>query len=274
MGNPLMGNPLRVLQESVVQYIEGGVKDSKVPQFHKYLEGSDDLEPEKIPQLKKDFLQVYKAFIEGMPLTEDTVEVRVPVHATGYSPLFGVSVQKDARETIASLLNEVIDQCELAILAGCGFGKYSAGPEKIKESQERLRESVETVYLPLPKGSIELKVIAYDSNNNPKHRLLVDGMWVPYKAIGLVRCETEDITLAFMTVMDYGSGNWKVDQLNAGLLCELAEKSSLFKEAYQKITGKDFGGEIKEVSHEFIQFLKSSPHFQQTLNRICSRWRH
>lgn len=269
-----MGNPLKVLQESVVQCVESGVKASKVPQFHAYLEGSDDLKPEKIPQLKKDFLQVYKAFIEGMPLTEDTVEVRVPVHATGYSPLFGVPVQKDAQETIASLLNEAIDQCELAILAGCGFGKYSAEPEKIREAQEQLRESVEIIYLPLPKGSIELKVIAYDSNSNPKHRLLVDGMWAQYKAVGLIRHEAEDITLVFMTTMDYGSGNWKIDRIDTALLSELTEKSSLFKEAYKKLVGKNFNGKVKEGNPEFIEFLKSSPHLQQTLNRICSRWRH
>lgn len=268
-----MENPVKVLQESVVRYVENGVKGSKVPHFHEYIDGSDDLKPEKIALLKKDFLQIYKAFMEDMPLTEETVEVRVPVHETGYSKSLGVPVEKNARETIAYFINAAIDQCELAILANCGFGKYSAAPEKIKDAQEQLRGNVEKIYLPLPRGSMELKIIAYDSNNNPKHNLLVDGMWVPFTAIGLVRYETENISLAFMATMDYGNGNWKLDRLDTKLLSELAEKSSLFKEAYQKIVGRDFDKiEISEINQEFIKFFKTSPHFQQILNRVCGRW--
>ncbi|MBU3965610.1 hypothetical protein KJ575_02555 [Patescibacteria group bacterium] len=267
-----MENPLKVLQESVVQHLEGGTKGSKAPQFHEYIDGSDDLEPEKILRLKNDLLQIYKAFIEGMPFIKDTVEMRMPVHATGYSLLLGAPVEKDTIETIASLLNAIIDHCELAIIANCGFGKYSAGPEKIKEAQEQLRENIEVIYLPLPKGSMELKVVAYDSNNNPKHNCLVDGLWVPFKTIGLIRQEAEDVILAFVATMDYGSGNWRIDRLDTELLAEVAEKSSLFKATYQKLVGKDFEGRIREPNPEFIKFLRSSPHFQQTINRICNRW--
>jgi len=266
-----MANPMKVLQESVIQNLEEGVKGAKVSAFHAYVDGPDDVEAEKIPQLKEDFLNIYKAFIFGMSLTEETIEVRVPTHNTGYSPLFGVPVDKDAQEVIASCLNETLDQCDLAIIAGCGFGKFSATPEKIREAQEQLRENVEKVFLPLPSGLMELSIIAYDSNNNLKHGRAADGLWEPFKAIGLIGLD--DVILAFMATMDYGSGNWKVDQLGTELLRELAEKSSLFKEAYQKMTGKEFAeAEISEANPEFVEFIRTSPHFQQALNRVCKRW--
>ncbi|OIO48588.1 MAG: hypothetical protein AUJ32_00175 [Parcubacteria group bacterium CG1_02_40_82] len=267
-----MENALKVLQDSVIEYLEGGQKGSKVPQFHEYIEGTNDLKPDKIPRLKEEILQIYKAFVEGMLLTEKTVEIRVPVHETGYSTLLGVPVEKDAREIIASFINTAIDECQLAILANCGFGKYSPTPEKIQEVKQQLRESVEMIYLPLPKGSMELKIVAYDSNNNPKHHFLVDGLWTPFVAIGLVAYSEGDI-LAFQATMDYGSGNWKLDKFGTELIYELADKSSFFKDAYQKLTGGEFNAkEVKSPNPEFVNFIKCSPHFQQALNRVCRRW--
>ncbi|MBZ9573045.1 hypothetical protein KJA17_02610, partial [Patescibacteria group bacterium] len=169
------------------------------------------------------------------------------------------------------VINSLMEQCDIALLAGCGFGKFSASEEEIRKAQEQLCENVETIYLPLPEGAMELKIFAFDSNNNPKHRLLVDGLWEPYRAIGLVKFK--NIILAFQTTMDYGSGNWKLDRIDTKFLPELAKKSSLFKSAYQKIAEKEFDEtEIPEVNPEFIGFLKASSHFQQALNRVCSRW--
>lgn len=268
-----MSNPLKVLQESVIQGLEGGVKGSKVPAFHAYVDGPDDVVAEKIPQLKEDFLQIYRAFYAGLALTEEKVVISVPLHDTGYNPLFGMPVDKDAREVIAHCLNEVIDQCTLAILANCGFGKFSAPPEKIREAQKQLCESIETIYLPLPEELLELNIFAYDSNANPKHGFLVDGMWVPYRAVGLIRYEAKDIILAFQATMDYGSGEWKIDRFDTDFLSELAEKSSLFADAYRKIAGRDFDNTVvAEASPGLVEFIKSSPYFQPDLNRICARW--
>lgn len=271
---PKMREPLKVLQETIVEHLEDGIKGSKVPHFHNYIEGSGDLEPEKIPPLKEEILQIQKAVIEGMPFTKDKVEVMVPVHPSGYAPLSGVPTTKDATETITSWLNEAIEHCKLSILIGCGFGNYSVGPE-IKKAREQLREEVETSYLPSPKGSLELKIIAYDSNNNPKHGFLIDGMWYPYKAVGLVYCEAENIILAFQATMDYGTGNWELDKFSTEFLYRLAEKSSSFQEAFQKITNNEFNKEeLAKIDPEFVKFLKNSPHFRQLLNRVCSRWTH
>jgi hypothetical protein len=180
---------LRVLQESVIKYLESGVKGIRVPFFHAYLDGPDDLEKEKIPELKRDVDQIRKALIEGMVLVEEEVEVMVPIHETGYSPLLGVPVEKDAKVVIKSLLDGLLDQCELAIIADCGFGKFSASQEKIREAQEQLKDNIETIYLPLSLGVVELKIMAYDSNNNLKQGRVADGIWVPFRAIGLVKFE-------------------------------------------------------------------------------------
>jgi len=270
-----MKSALRVLQDSVVRYLEGEVKDSKFPQFHEYVDsGANHLEAEKVSRLKEELLQIYRAFVEGMPLIEETVEVNVPVHETGYSSLLGVPVKKDAREVVAFLINEALDQCELAILAKSGFGKHSPSPEEIRKAQEQLRENPETIYLPLPTGSMELKIVAYDSNNNLKHGRVADGLWVPFVAIGLIAYEPKNVVLGFQATMEYKSGNWKIDHLGIDMLYELADKSSLFPQAYKRLTGKEF---IKEAitegfNQEFIGFIKRSPHFQQALNRVCSRW--
>ncbi len=266
-----MNNILKVLQDSVVSALEGGTKSSRFPSFHRYIEGSDDVEADKMPSLKEECSQIYQSFIEGMELTTDKVEVNVPVHATGYSPLFGVPVEKDARESIARTLDVLLDQCELAILANSGFGRFSASPDAIAEAQKRLRENVETIHVPSSSGINDLKMIVYDSNNNPKHKLLVDGLWVPYRTSGLLK--HEDKTLAFMSTMDYKVGNWGIDQLDTDLLNDLAESSSLFPEAYKKLTGNEFNkANISRVDKDFINSLKSSPFFQRAVNRMCARW--
>lgn len=271
-----MKNALKVLQESVVRYLEEETKGSKFPQFHEYIDGgAHDLEPDKILRLKEEFLQIYKAFVEGMSLTEKTIEVNVPVHETGYSSLLGVPVEKDAREMVAFLINEALDQCELAILAKCGFGKYSASPEEIRKAQGQLRENSETIYLPLPSGSMELKIVAYDSNNNLEHGRVADGLWVPFVAIGLIAYDPKNVVLGFQATMEYKNGNWKLDRLGIDMLYELAEKSSLFQQAYKRFVGKEFDSETKSdqpFNREFIEFIKNSPHFQQALNRVCMRW--
>lgn len=267
-----MANPLAVLKESVIQKLEGGNKGSKFPIFHAHFEKSnDDLEAEKIPALKKEFLQISAAFCEGMELTSSRVEVSVPVHETGYSSLFGVPVEKDARETIGNILNATIEQCDLAIIAGCGFGRFSANSEKIREATEQLKESIETVFLSTPNGPRELRILAYDSSNNLKHGRAADGIWVPYRVIGLIKIQA--IVLGFDAIMDYGSGVWSFNNLGINWLVELSENSVLFSDAYKKLTGNNFDLTIMQMPDpELISWLKESKCFQQAVNLVCRRW--
>ncbi|MFH1036615.1 MAG: hypothetical protein V1756_00905 [Patescibacteria group bacterium] len=269
-----MGNPLTVLQETVVQKLEGGVKGSKFPTMHDYFDGiygHDDVPPEKIPALKEEFLQITKAFCEGMELVSSTVTVSVPTHNTGYSPLFGVPVEKDSYETIGHVLNESIDQCTLAIILGCGFGKYSAPSEKLQEAMEQLKESVERVFLPGPNGAVEALILAYDSNNNIKYGRIAEGMWSPYRVVGLV--SVQESILGFDATMDYGTGVWKFNKIGFDCFLELAEKSSLFPGAYKKITGKDYNPtEVQKPEPTLISWLTESKAFQQNIGRACKRW--
>lgn len=269
-----MGNPLTVLQETVIQNLEGGIKGSKFPTMHAYFDGTyghDDVPPEKIPALKEEFLEITKAFCEGMKLVSSTVTVSVPTHDTGYSPLFGVPVEKDSYETIGAILNESIDQCTLAIILNCGFGKYSAPAEKLQEAMEQLKESVEKVFLPGPPGAIEVLLLAYDSNNKLKHGRVAEGMWSPYRVIGLVL--VQESILGFDATMDYGTGVWKFNKLGFDCFQELAEKSALFPEAYKKLTGKDYNStEVHEPEPALVSWLKESKTFHQNVSRVCKRW--
>lgn len=269
-----MGNPLTVLQETVIQKLEGGAKGSKFPTMHAYFDGTyghDDISPEKIPALKEEFLQITKAFCEGMELVSSTVTVSVPTHDTGYSPLFGVPVEKDSYEAIGYVLNESVDQCTIAIILKCGFGKYSAPPEKLQEAMEQLKESVEKVFLPGPNGAVEALILAYDSNNNLKHGRVAEGMWSSYRVVGLVL--VRESILGFDATMDYGTGVWKVNKLGFDCFLELTEKSALFPEAYKKITGKDFNlAETRKPEPTLISWLMESKTFQQNISRVCKRW--
>ena len=126
-----MANPLKTLQESVIKNFENGAKGSVVPTFHvgvdSFFAGTKgDLPAEKMVLLKGDLAKIAKAMAEGMELTVGTVTVSVPVHATGYSSLFGVPVEKDAAGTLLGGLLQLMEQCEMALLLGCGFGKFSA----------------------------------------------------------------------------------------------------------------------------------------------------
>lgn len=268
-----MGSPLAVLKESVIQRLEGGNKGSKFPVFHAYFETlGDDLEAEMVSVLKKEFLQINAAFCEGMELVSSRVDVNVPVHETEYSSLFGVSVKKDARETIGGLLNAAIEQCDLAIIAGCGFGKFSASPEEIRRATEQLKENIETVFLPTPNGFQEVRIFAYDSSNNLQYGRAADGIRVPFRAIGLAFI-FPTVTLGFDATMDYSSGVWSLNNFGIDCLMELAESSALFPEAYKKLTGSEFdSATIQKPDPVLINWLKESNHFRQAINRVCRHW--
>ena len=275
-----MANPLKTLQESVIKNFENGAKGSVVPTFHvgvdSFFAGTKgDLPAEKMVLLKGDLAKIAKAMAEGMELTVGTVTVSVPVHATGYSSLFGVPVEKDAAGTLLGGLLQLMEQCEMALLLGCGFGKFSASSEAIKRAHDQLRARPETIHIPFLGKTMEFQIFSFDSNNNPKHGLLVDGMWSPYRALGIVRAVDRSIILAFQAKMDYGSGRWDLERFDVSFLTELAEKSSLFADAYLKVVGNAFNPTvINEIDSDTIAALKESPFFQQILNRVCSRWIH
>jgi len=275
-----MANPLKTLQESVVKNFENGVKGSVVPTFHAGVDSffagtKGDLPAEKMVLLRGDLAKIAKAMAEGMALIADTVTVSVPVHATGYSSLFGVPVEKDAAETILGGLFQLMDQCEMALLLGCGFGKFSASSEAIMRAHDQFRARPETIHVPFLGKTMEFQIFSFDSNNNPKHGLLVDGLWSPYRALGIVKAADRSIILAFQAKMDYGSGRWDLERFDVPFLVELAEKSSLFADAYLKVVGNAFNPTvIRETDSDAIAELKASPFFQQVLSRVCSRWTH
>lgn len=273
---------LTLLQKLVIKYLEKGTKGSRFPVFHAYIDNpSDDLEADRIPQLKEEFVQIQSAFAFVMPPIQEKIIMRVPVHATGYSPTLGLSVEKDPKEAIPLFLNGAIEQCEIAILAKGGFGKFSVSPEEINRARKQLRQQIETIHIPSTGGMMEVKILAYDSNNNPEHHLLVDGLWVPYQVagiieIGLTSCGVplpEKTVIGFMATMDYRTNKWEFNRFDAEFLQELAQKTSFFKEAYQRITGRGFNEpEISNVDFVLIEALQDKRYFRQNLDRICSRW--
>ena len=266
-----MKNPLVVLQETIIGKLENGVKGSKFPNLHAYFDGDDEVPPEKIPTLKEEFLQITNAFCEGLELISPTVTVSVPTHNTGYSSLFGVPVEKDSYETIGSILNESIDQCTLAIILKCGFGNYSAPSEKIQEAIKQLKKSVEKVFLPSPNGTIEAFLLAYDSNNNSECGRVAEGLWSPYRVVGLI--SIQESILGFDMTMNYGTGVWNFNKFGPDCFLELAEKSALFSEAYKNLTGKDYQpADIQKPDPVLIDWLKESKVLRQNISRICKRW--
>lgn len=267
-----MANPLQLLSQSVVPSLEAGVKGSKFPIFHGYVGGEKDLPPEKIRGLLAEIQQIYDAFMAGsLRLVAEKVEVMVPVHDTGYVPELGVPVDKDSQEVIGHLLNSALDQCELALLAGCGFGKFSPNPEAIAAALKQLQQKPVEFIAPLPSGATVVRIVAFDANNKPDHGLLVDGLWNPYLAIGLV--SLRDGVLAFRAKMDYRTSQWAVERCDSDFLQELLPNLPVLPETYQTLTGQKFDpGKPQVVDPEIIRQLQASPHFQQVLNRVCSRW--
>jgi len=269
-----MNDVLKVLQDSVIISLEDGAKGKVFPEFHQYIDGTNNVPAEKIPLLRNEAFKIYEAFVAGMSLTNEAVIVNVPIHETGYSSLSGIPTEKKSQEEIGNFLCSLLDQCELAISLECGFGNYSASQEKIEEASKTMRGKMEIFRMFYSKQFIEIKIVAFDSNNNLQRGRVVDGLWVPYTVIGLIRYDIEDITLGFMSTMDYGSGEWKINKLNTELIVEFVKGAGLFSDAYQKLTGiSEYQPKLINLAIDtFIDTLKCSPQFLMTLKRICNRW--
>lgn len=264
--------PLEVLQESVTQNLE---KDSNFSTFHEYVEHPNELEASRVSSLKKELLEIFEEFVRGMELTESKTKVKIPTHVTGYSPVIGRSVIRDSREVIGVILNRLIEQCKLAEHVGCGFGEHFAGSKEIREAKKELRKEIETRLVPVEEEEVEIEIIAHDSNNNREGEsfAMPDGMWVPYQAVGLVYCESEDVALGFRSTMDFETEKWELNNFGSEYLVELSEKTSQFSEFYKRMTGEVFNEkEVKETDSELADLLRNSVYFQQLLDMVCDRW--
>lgn len=274
--------PLIVLQDLVIEHLEKGKKGSKFPHFHNYIDFlGDDLEPRKIAPLREEIVQIQLAFTSTFPAPNRKIVVSVPVHATGYSPLFGLDVEKDSEEVILDILNNAVEMCQIALFANCGFGRFTIPPEKILEVEGQLRENPETICVPFTGGSLETKIFAYDSNNNLKQGRAADGLWVPFQVVGLlqVRLSSRGTAVsnwgnaAFLTTREIKTHHWIFDHFGNKPLFDVAERSTLFGNAYQKLTGESFDKtKVLLVEPQWLEFLQQSCYFRQNLNRICNRW--
>jgi len=271
-------SPLMVLQDLVVGHLEQGKKGSKFPHFQSYIDFlGDDLEPRKIAPLKEEIVQIQLAFTSTFPAPNKKIIVQIPVHATGYSSLFGLPVEKDAEEVILDILNNAVEMCQIALFANCGFGRFTIPPEKILEIVKRLREQPETICLPVTDGSLETKIFVYDSNNNLKQGKLADGLLMPFQVVGLLQIRLSSTSnwgnVAFLATCDIKSHNWMFDHLGTKFFLELSRGSSPFRNAYQKLTGQIFDRKkVLLAKRQWIEFLLKSRYFRQNLNRICNRW--
>lgn len=267
-----MATPLQLLSTSIAYSLEKGAKGSKFPIFHSYTAGGNDLPAEKISGLLVEVQEIYNAFMAGkLELASKKVQVLVPVHETGYVPEFGLPIEKDSQEVIGLLLNGALNQCELALLAGCGFGKFSPKPEAIAAAQKQLQQKPVEFVAPLPSGETTVRIVAFDANNDPSKGLLVDGMWNPFQSIGLVALH--DSALAFRAKMNYKTSQWRIERFDQEFLPKLLQKLPTLPAAYQTLTGSVFDpGKPQMVDPEIISQLLACPHFQQALNRVCSRW--
>lgn len=271
---------LEVLQNSVIKNLESGCKGLIVPHFHEYIDrflqtARDDCEAEKIKGIKDDILTIDKAFVSGMPLTQNTITVEVPVHDLDYSPHFGIPVAGDARFIISVYLNEALNQCDMALIARCGFGKFSTLPEKIIAAKHQLMESVEKEELPTTFGLLPISLHIFWSNCNLLHGILADGLWKPFQAFGLLKCESLELVIGFVAIMDYGTSIWSFSQLNTNVLMSFQKEVPLFSKAFKKISGVEFDWHTcVETDQDLIDFLKTSPHLLSLVNRMCGRWKY
>ena len=269
-------DPKTLLQNTITERLEDGQKGGKFPRLQYVLDNiGDDLKAEEIVPLREEIAEVDKAFMAGMAPLKDQVTVMVGMHDTDYSPLFGIPVSKDAWQIMSQQLNGVLDQCDLALELGCGFGRFSANPDKIQEAQKKLRQRVEEFVIPAPDGLAEYKIVAFDSNNRLEEGRVADGMWVPYRTIGLVRRESDGLLLGFRAEMDYGSGEWSAKEFSREFLSRLTKAGDVvgLSEAYQKICDKDFADEdIRQIDEESLELLKNTPSFRHILARVSNRW--
>ena len=273
-----MTSPLQLLSESVAYSMEAKAKGSKFPIFQACANGKKDQPLEKIPGLLAEIRQIYNAFMDGnLRLSARSVQVLVPIHNTGYVPELGIPIDKDSREIIGLMLNNYLDQCELAVFAGAGFGKFSAKPEAIAVALKQLQQKPVEFIAQLPGGATTVRIIAFDSNNDMSKGVVADGMWIPFQAIGLVAWSNitlNDNVLAFRAKMDYKTNQWKIGRLDSEFLVKLLPKMPTLPKAYQTLTGNALNpdGLQKMADAQVILQLRASPHFQQALNRVCSRW--
>jgi hypothetical protein len=127
---------LEVLRDSVIHGLEAGVKGSKFPTFHQYLEmEGDDVDNETVKKLREDFARI-KEVISGLEtgLYQDENFVQVTaVNGRAYpshmAPVVlqatGFPRKYPSREKLVDVVNIALERCDEAIRRNCGFGKYT-----------------------------------------------------------------------------------------------------------------------------------------------------
>jgi len=128
---------LEVLRDTVIHGLEAGVKGSKFPMLHQYLEmEGDDVDPETVKKLRDDFARIKEATSEleiGVYQGGSFVPVSaVNGRAYASNPDAGIILRNagvpkrySPREKLAEVVNTALEQCDEAIKRNCGFGKYT-----------------------------------------------------------------------------------------------------------------------------------------------------
>ena len=128
---------LDVLRDSVIHGLEAGVKGSKFPTFHQYLEmEGDDVERETVKKLRDDFARIKEAtsgleigvYQEGNFVQVSAVNGRATASnpdAGIYLRNIGVPRKYSPKEKLVDVVNMALEQCDEAVRRNCGFGKYT-----------------------------------------------------------------------------------------------------------------------------------------------------
>ena len=127
---------LEVLRDSVIHELESGVKSSRFPTFHQYLEmEGDDVDNATVRKLREDFARI-KESVNGLEIGfyQDGNFVQISaVNGKAYpshiAPIVlqatGVPRKYSPRAKLAEIVDVALEQCDEAIRRNCGFGKYT-----------------------------------------------------------------------------------------------------------------------------------------------------
>jgi hypothetical protein len=128
---------LQLLQDTVTHSLENGVKASKFPTLHSYLEKTDDdATKETVGKLRAEFAQIQEA-LPNLELVIVLKERLYPIDQISTSArtldsaafMSGISVtlpcNLPARQFLADYITKFIGMCDTLISRGSGFGKYT-----------------------------------------------------------------------------------------------------------------------------------------------------
>ncbi len=128
---------LDVLRDSVIHGLEAGVKGSKFPVLHQYLEmEGDDVDNRTVKKLRAEFARIREATsgLEAGLYQDGNFVLVSAVNGRAYAsnPDAGIFLRNvglprkySPREKLVEAVNICLEQCDEVIRRNCGFGKYT-----------------------------------------------------------------------------------------------------------------------------------------------------